>query len=500
MSQERFARAVDAAACDTLSQLGDGLVNLGVWTMWTPKIGVTALTLGAASNLAYQYSCGEFDAGVSAPDNTARGCQELSSGSGDLGVFTADGSLTTYIKRDITGYTISGPRFEPTAGSYVRDFTFQTVIGGPYDQSATVGLADGDYVEMVLDSGAVCGTDIVPSPPLPPEISPYKYTDPETNCELNLYFQGFAQESEGGNIQPVYRIEGAAQEVRADGGRVGGCFFEPTIYAPSFGGGPDGGGGGVDIPVPPGGEPPVGPDGEPWWIPYLRQALGGIVAGITEEILENFLNQAYPSMLYRHVSVCEKDADGEPISEAIEIPIPQLKAPDAQIARLDAIVELLQAHKNFKQPTCDKERPELKGSWRTISFRSTEPSPYGSACIRKRFRYRSLSGIGLGELVDHWKDFTWTTGAVCVTHKGHTWGTPQVWAVTADEGKRVIQHAAREAGFDANQVGKWGISYSSSSRYGVSLPVKVDTTGGYYWITNRDGSNQRPIVALTTNP
>ena len=104
------------------------------------------------------------------------------------------------------------------------------------------------------------------------------------------------------------------------------------------------------------------------------------------------------------------------------------------------------------------------------------------------------------DVVDHWKDFEWTTGPVCVTHKGYSWGTPQVWAVTADEGKRVIQHAAGEAGFDADQVGQWGISGSSSSRYGVSLPVKVDTTGGYYWITDRDGSDGRPIVARTSNP
>ena len=196
------------------------------------------------------------------------------------------------------------------------------------------------------------------------------------------------------------------------------------------------------------------------------------------------------------VSVCEKDASGEPISEAVEVPIPTLPAPDAQLARLDAIVELLQASKNFKQPVCANERPTLEGNWRTISFRSQESSPYGKSCLRKRFRYRSQSGIGLGELVDYWKDFTWESGPVIVSHKGYSWGTPQVWAATADEGKRVIQHAAGEAGIDANQVGEWRISNSASPRFGVSLPMKVDTTGGYFWITDRDGSDGRPIVAL----
>jgi len=92
MSLDRFARAVDAAACDTLGQLGPSLVNLGVWTMWTPKVGLTAMTLGAASNLAYQYGCAEFDAGVSPNSDTQRGCQQLTAGLGDLRVFDSSGT------------------------------------------------------------------------------------------------------------------------------------------------------------------------------------------------------------------------------------------------------------------------------------------------------------------------------------------------------------------------------------------------------------------------
>jgi hypothetical protein len=194
------------------------------------------------------------------------------------------------------------------------------------------------------------------------------------------------------------------------------------------------------------------------------------------------------------VSVCEKDAQGEPISEAVEIPIPEMKAPDAQIARLDAIVELLQAHKNFKQPICN-DRPKREGDWRTISFRSESTSPYGNSRLRKRFRYRSTSGLGLGEIVDHWKDFSFQSGPVVVGHVGSPWGSPQVWASSEDEGKRVIRHAAGEAGIDPDQVGRWAIGSSSSSRFGVSDTMKVDKTGGYYWITARDGSDNRPIVA-----
>ena len=159
------------------------------------------------------------------------------------------------------------------------------------------------------------------------------------------------------------------------------------------------------------------------------------------------------------------------------------------------IMNMLQQHLLWKTPTCPKETPELEGDFRTISFRSDETSPYGKSRLRKRFRYRGSSGVGLGEIVDHWKDFTYTAGPVCVIHSGSSWGTPQVWAASESEGKRVIQHAAREAGIDPDQVGKWTVSSSDNARYGVPGTMRVDTTGGYYWITARDGSDGRPIVA-----
>ncbi len=193
------------------------------------------------------------------------------------------------------------------------------------------------------------------------------------------------------------------------------------------------------------------------------------------------------------VSVCEKDAGGEPISQAVEVPIPTLKAPAAQVARLDALVELLQAGKDFKQPVCN-DKPTLQGEFRTIGFISEETSPNGKSCLRKRFRYRSMSGIGLDAIVDHWAGFGYQSGPVVVIHKGGSWGTPQVWAASVAEGKRVIRHAAGEAGFDPDSVGEWVISGSSSPRYGVNATMKVNQSGGYYWITARDGSNNRPLV------
>ena len=495
MSLDRFVRASNAAACDTLGQLGPSLVNVGVWTMWTPKIGITALTLGAASNLAYQYGCGDLDVGEATDDGTSKGCQQLASGYADLAVYDSGGNFKTYLKKDITGYTQSAPF--PSGGNSLQTYTFQEQIGGAYGGSQNIGLAPGDYTELILQDGASCEKDVEPRPELPAPTTPFNYTDPETNCELTLNFQGFAQISQGTTPQPVYLIQ-SPQTLRA-GGRIGGCQISPTIYygGPNGdGGGGNGGGGGTSLPLPPGPIPPFGPEGEPWWVDLIKGALGGIAAGVAEQVLETLFASVYPGLIYRMVSVCEKDASGEPISEAIEVPIPPLTAPAAQLARLDAIVELLQASKNFKQPICAPEKPQLQGDWRTISFRSDSTSPYGKSRLCKRFRYRSTSGLGLGEVVDYWKDFTFQSGPVIVIHSGSTWGTPQVWAATADEGKRVIRHAAGEAGIDPDQVGRWTISGSDSARYGVSDTMRVDTTGGYYWITSRDGSNGKPVVAL----
>ena len=148
----------------------------------------------------------------------------------------------------------------------------------------------------------------------------------------------------------------------------------------------------------------------------------------------------------------------------------------------------------LKECACP-ENPVQEGDYRTISFRSDETSPYGKSRLRKRFKYRSQSGLDLGAVVDHWRDFTWQAGPITVSHFGSALGAPQVWAASIDEGKRVIRHAGGEAGIDPDQVGKWGIGGSDNARYGVSDTMRVDTTGGYYWITARDGSNGRPIVA-----
>ena len=216
-------------------------------------------------------------------------------------------------------------------------------------------------------------------------------------------------------------------------------------------------------------------------------------------LLRDFFESDIPGTTYKLTGVCEvPDADGN--QPEAEFEAAAAKNLGAIINRLDTMDQMLQQHLAWKTPTC-KTTFTPTGDWRTISFISDEVSPYGSARLRKRFRYRSTSGLGLGEVIDHWKSFTWQAGPVCVQHADASWGTPQCWASTADEGKRVIRHAAGEAGIDPDQDGRWVISGSNSARVGVSGTMRVNTKGGYYWITARDGSEGRPIVGtVDSNP
>ena len=62
-----------------------------------------------------------------------------------------------------------------------------------------------------------------------------------------------------------------------------------------------------------------------WKLCDLQRA--GAAGAATAAALDAFFAKEYAGLIYRAVSVCEKDEEGEPISEAVEVPIPSLKAP-----------------------------------------------------------------------------------------------------------------------------------------------------------------------------
>ena len=196
---------------------------------------------------------------------------------------------------------------------------------------------------------------------------------------------------------------------------------------------------------------------------------------------------------YSLTGVCETVSEGSS-QPTYDYPTAGGRFEEALASKLDAIASMLQRHLALKTPTCQPEIQPLEGDYRTITFISDENSPEGKRRLSKRFRYRSSSGIGLSGVVEHWRSFTWQAGAVIVAHTGSALGAPKVWAASAEEGKRVIRHAAGEAGLDADQTGRWIISGSSDPRYGMPGTMRVNTKGGYYWITSRLGPDQRPLV------
>jgi hypothetical protein len=115
--------------------------------------------------------------------------------------------------------------------------------------------------------------------------------------------------------------------------------------------------------------------------------------------------------------------------------------------------------------------------------------------LRKILRYRDQTGAGLEAHTAHWAEFTWEAGPVIVTHKDGPWGVVQCWALSVEEGKRVIRHAGEIAGVDPDSTGRWEISGTANPRFGRrgTMGVKV-LRDGCLSVTKREGSSGLPDV------
>ncbi len=222
----------------------------------------------------------------------------------------------------------------------------------------------------------------------------------------------------------------------------------------------------------------------------------GDVLRLLGELL-NYLENQKGGTEYTLKAVCECPEDDDECKEPeLVIQTSGGDYRDETLARIDAIAEMLQPLKTWKQPIC-KDKPAQEGNWRTIEFKGDRNLPSGRSALTKIFRYRSKGSQDLEQLVNHWKDFTWQAGPVCVINKGLWWGVPQVWASSADEGRRVIAHAAVEAGINLDKS-KWIYRSSKDPRYGLESTMSVriykNASESWYAITNRDEPSGRPLV------
>ena len=431
-------------------------------------IGASAVGLAfmAAADLA---GC-NHDPGNPEQEEGVQGCKETSAGLLNLNHQSSTdpdgyGIVVSLVKGIVSTNVIYD--HDTTIGGTVYDAVEWTVIDrdGNQESGKTRIPASERPLEPLFTSlwpDAECAEEFPTPEPLPPDAigRPTEITDGDcvwtfTPTDSFIDGRGFAR---------VY------YEIKANNDACGGPFGYwsgpdgPTPVVPT----PDG-----EDPIPPEPPPQNCPDPCPDPTPAPTPTLGGTT--------------------YQLRGICEDVPEGQ------DQPIYQFQTPGGpyynELAeRIDQLANMLQQHLALKTPVCPPTRPAKQGEFRTISFVSDEKSPNGNDRVHKRLRYRSVSGIGLAGVVDHWRAFTWQAGPVCVSHKGAYWGTPQVWAATAEEGKRVIRHAAVEAGLDPDQTGGWVVSGSDNPRYGMPGTMRVNTKGGYYWITERLGSDARPQV------
>lgn len=118
--------------------------------------------------------------------------------------------------------------------------------------------------------------------------------------------------------------------------------------------------------------------------------------------------------------------------------------------------------------------------------------------LRKVLRYRDQTGRPLSFHAVHWDGFTFMAGPVIVAASG-PWGTVQVWASTEAEGRRVVNHAAAAAGFDAvtGPDREVIVTATTNPRYGRVALMRVVTTVDGPAVSKRQGPSGSPELHQT---
>ena len=484
-------RAAGAVMCDILGAAAPNLIGAGIWALPTglgTKVGLGFMGLGAAAYLAEDYLCPETVVSGNVPVPGVDGCQkvggygqlEYNDGTGWKAAGQSGSQTITAATVSIDSTDVVGPN---NAGAFFAEAVITTTSFG------TVTISEGDGTEANASaitwriSPTVGNCEEYGGPTtLPPDTyTPRPYTDPITNCNYTVTFQGFIEQTPGGNVAPVLLIEGAPS-TRNAGGVIGGCNFSPIVYVPN------GNGGGPTIPPPPGPIPtptPPNPDQPPWWLqPVVTALIGSTIQYVINSILDA-LEPPIPQSAFTLTAPCQYDADGNPRTNTWVFP--EQKATQRLLEHQIALFEVMQQHLNWKTPTCSGGGSSVTGEPVTINWISDEFSGTSGDRVQKLLTYFDQTGKTQAEHQAHWKDFVWQAGPVIVSVNDVPLGKPQVWAASIDEGKRVINHAAAISGVDMTNA-SWLITSPRSSRFGLTGTMRVKVSNnGLLWVTKRDG-------------
>jgi hypothetical protein len=467
-------QAAAAAVCGWLANGGNAAA--ATWIVngsRTPATAVAGVAAGLGL-LALNAACNYDPGGGVPPGGSAQGCTEVSSG-GSI-------RLQRYVNGSNAGTVVSGIRkvtgqtVETLSTTYRVTMDYIDTAGATKQKIYSVDRTYSDVYKLEVVTGT-CVTNVgPPTGVLPPS------TQTINNCTYVVEHEAWVMNDDG-QVTPILKISPGAQAF-ASGGVIGGCNFNPVLVVP-----PGGGGGGGVIPWTP---QPDDPDGKPWWWEFAMGLAGRLAGAGIEALLSKLFEEKAPGVTYRLVSVCETDAQGEAISQSREVTIPQLPILAALVARVDAMDDLMQGLKDFRQPVCRGPRPQ--GELVTARFRSTNPSPNSSRALRKELRYRDNANRPEAEHVSHWLPFEWQSGPAIVTSRGAAWGVVQVWAADPAEGRRVIEHAAAIAGVNLAVPGHaWEDATARGSRYGQPGLMRVEhDEDGTPCISKRIGPSGTP--------
>ena len=484
MNKDVIERAIQFANCGMMGLYGGSLVSTGVASLSAGGVGLVPLTKGSLILLGAAALCSEGELGDNpnaqwpAKGQQPGDCWELES-CGALNIRRSDGLVTG------GGPAIRISGIEENELGYVRC----NYLDCDGINQSTSFFNQSDYAYTFFLDGAPCKNNGIPNDKLPDGADqPITYIDNETNCTYKMSLQGFAESFEGGPQNPVWIMEGANNDsTRSSGSRFGGCNFAPVVVYD------DGSGSGGRPPYPP---IPVPEGDKDWnWQDLLKKAIPVVIGNLVSSSIQSFFAAQLPTASFTLVAPCNKDEKGVPLRVDYKLPIQNYQS--RVLSQQAVIMEILQQHLNWKTPICSGKNE--KGIYvRSLAFESTPDPDNNYQRTIKRFRYRSNSPCDVRQLAAHWRDFVWNTGPVIVQHLGSALGSPQVWASSVAEGKRVIQHAGREAGVDPDKAGEWSIGGPNSSRYGVRATVRLKEVDGIWAATARIGPSDWPPSSTVT--